>query len=159
MNKVLRIYTGVYGILRKENKKGVMTDVYMDTPDSKQKTGAIEVPLAVWKLVIDVKTNDSVAFFTSNDSDMDEEEIAHFSTICPSVCDEFGYKFKAEPKSGITVCCRYKDFVRHIRYLPINLTKSNLLKNEARAPPKNRKLSIQRNGLGLISALQNLLIF
>lgn len=157
MNKVLRIFTGVYGILRKKNKKRQLTDLYLDVSDDNNKVHSIEVPLIIWKLVIDVKTNDSVAFFTSNDTDMDEDQIAHFSTLCKCVCDEFGYQFKSEPKSGITICCKYNDFIRHIQYLPIDLKKSNLLKNEARVGKAKRngakgKRNLSGNGQAVPAA-------
>lgn len=132
MDKILRVFTGVYGILAKKDKQGQMTDLYLEYSMGNKKKG-IEVPLIVWKLVIDTKTNDSVAFFTSNDTDMDEDQVAHFSTLCNSVCDELGYNFKTEPKSGITLCCPYDEFAKHIQYLPIKLKKSSkLLKNTVR---------------------------
>lgn len=144
MDKVLRIFTGVYGNLAKQEKKGEMIDLYLDYSGSKK---SIEVPLIIWKLVIDTKTNDSVAFFTSNDTDMDENQVAHFSTLCNSVCDQLGYNFKSLPKSGITLCCPFDEFIKHIRYLPIKLKKSKLLKNTVRLAklagkgPKGRKNS------------------
>lgn len=144
MNKVLRVFTGVYGILAKNDKKGQMTDLYLDYSGG---TNTIEVPLIIWKLVIDTETNESVAFVTSNDTDMDEDEVAHFSTICNSVCDQLGYNLKSGPKSGVTLCCQYDEFVKHIRYLPIKLKKSKLLKNTVRLAklagkgPKGRRSS------------------
>lgn len=128
MNKILRVFTGVYGILMKKDKTGEMVELYLDHPMGSERK-RIEVPLIIWKLVIDTKTNDSVAFFTSNDTDMDEKQVNLFSTLCPSVCDQLGYNFKQIPKSGITLCCKYEDFAKHIKYLPIQLHKSNLLKN------------------------------
>lgn len=124
MGKVLRVFTGTYGILNKKTKTGKMLDVYLD-PIGKR----IEVPLIVWKLVVDVKTNDSVAFFSSNDIDMDEEEKSIFSTICDSVCDELAYYFNEDAKAGYTICCNYQDFIKHIQFLPFKLANSNLLKN------------------------------
>lgn len=140
MGKVLRVFTGVYGILMKKDKDGDLVELYLDHPmGSEQKR--IEVPLVIWKLVIDQKTNDSVAFFTSNDNDMDEKQVAQFQTLCPSVCDELGYNFKEEPKSGITLCCKYDDFAKHIKFLPIELHNSNLLKNTVRLEKLNAKSS------------------
>lgn len=138
MGKVLRVFTGVYGILMKPDKDGKMIEVYLDDPVGSEKR-QIEVPLTVWKLVIDTKTNDSVAFFTSNDTDMDEKQVKAFKTLCDSVCDQLGYNFKEDPKSGVTLCCRYDDFAKHIKYLPIQLTKSNLLKNTVRLEKMSSK--------------------
>lgn len=152
MEKVLRVFTGVYGILAKKDKKGQMTDLYLDYSMGNKKKG-IEVPLIIWKLVIDTKTNDSVAFFTSNDTDMDEDQVAHFSTLCNSVCDKLGYNLRTEPKSGITLCCTYDEFAKHIQYLPIKLKKSSkLLKNEVHlaklaGKPKKKRNNSKSNDL------------
>lgn len=124
MQKKLRIFTGVYGVLQKKDKSGKMTDIYLDTDNNR-----IEVPLIVWKLVIDPKTNDSVAFFTSNDTDMDEKEIQLFSSMCNSVCDQLGYNFNTEAKAGYTLCCPYEDFAKYIKFVPVQLKDSKLLKN------------------------------
>lgn len=134
MNKVLRIFTGVYGQLAKRDRKGRMSGLYLDSFDS-SKPG-IEVPLIIWKLVIDTKTNDSIAFFTSNDTDMNKKEVAYFSTLCHSVCDKLGYNFNTVAKSGITLCCSYNEFIKHIRHLPIKLKSSNLLENTIRLSTK-----------------------
>lgn len=115
-----------------------MVELYLDHPMGSERK-RIEVPLVIWKLVIDQKTNDSVAFFTSNDNDMNEKQVAQFQTLCPSVCDELGYNFKEEPKSGITLCCKYEDFEKHIKFLPIHLSHSNLLKNTVRLEKLNSK--------------------
>lgn len=138
MGTILRVFTGVYGILTKPDKDGKLTEVYLDDPVGSDKP-RIEVPLVVWKLVIDTKTNDSVAFFTSNDTDMDDKQVKMFKTLCDSVCDQLGYNFKEDPKSGVTLCCRYDDFVKHIKYLPIQLSNSNLLKNTVRLDKLNSK--------------------
>lgn len=150
MEEVLRVFTGVYGILAKKDKKGQMTDLYLEYSMNNKKKG-IEVPLIIWKLVIDTKTNDSVAFFTSNDTDMDEDQVAHFSTLCNSVCDELGYNLRTEAKSGITLCCPYNEFVKHIQYLPIKLKKSSkLLKNTVHlaklaGKPKKKRANSKSN--------------
>ncbi|XP_055310967.1 uncharacterized protein LOC129573861 [Sitodiplosis mosellana] len=112
MKETMHIHTGVYGILKKKTKKGEMKNVYLDLVNQK-----IEVPLVVWKLVTHAKTQATIAFFTSNDTDMDEKEIKRFSTLCNSVCDEFGYKFNNENVSaGYTLCCSYEDFAKHIKF-------------------------------------------
>lgn len=143
MKKVLRVFTGVYGIIAKRDKKGNMTDLYLHSSDD-NRTNGIEVPLIIWKLVIDVKTKESVAFFTSNETDMDKKQVELFSTLCHSVCDEFGYRFNSEPSSGITLCCEYQDFIQHIRYLPVKLNTSKLLKNTSSFGKPNRKGSKEK---------------
>ncbi|XP_031636652.1 uncharacterized protein LOC116349388 [Contarinia nasturtii] len=136
MGKVLRVFTGVYGILKKKTLKGQMMDVYLDPKNER-----IEVPQIVFKLVVDQKTNDSVAFFTSNDTEMDEQQQNHFATICKSVCDEIAANFNPDVKAGLTVCCRYEDFAKHIQFIPFKLSKSNLLKNPIRIERSNRSKS------------------
>lgn len=145
MNKILRVFTGVYGILTKPDRDGVPTELYLDFLINSDKK-RIEIPLIIWKLVIDEKTNEAVAFFTSNDTDMDEKDVARFNTLCDSVCDELGYDFKKEPKSGITLCCRIDEFFKHIRYLPIKPKKTTkLLKNTVRLEKLNSKKSKSRS--------------
>lgn len=139
--KTLKIFTGVYGILKKNNTAGQLTEVYLDNENHR-----VEVPLAVWKLVVDQATNDSVAFFTSNDIDMNEEQQQEFSTICNSVCDELSYDFNPAPKAGYTVCCKYEDFAKHIKFIPFELEKTNLLTNPVHIelksnPPRSRSRS------------------
>lgn len=139
MKKVFRLFTGVYGVLEKKDKTGKLNELYLH-PSIGNGGQGVEVPLIIWKLVIDVKTNHSVAFFTSNDTDMNKKQAAYFSTLCRSVCNKFGYGFNAAIKSGVTLCCEYRDFVRHIRYLPVNLKNSTLLINESSfGKPKKKK--------------------
>lgn len=132
MERALQIFTGVYGILKKKNTAGQLTEVYLDADKHR-----VEVPLAVWKLVVDKKTNDSVAFFTSNDIDMDDDEQKTFLTICDSICDELAYDFNPSPKAGFTICCKYEDFVKHIKFIPFELKETNLLTNPVHIAKKN----------------------
>lgn len=130
----------MYGILERKDKTGKMTELYLDWSPSTDRT-RIEVPLVLWKLVIDEDTNESVAFFTSNDTDMDEKQIQLFSTLCNSVCDELMYDFNTDPKAGYTLCCTYDEFAKHIQFLPVKLTKTKLLKNEKHIEKKMAKKS------------------
>lgn len=116
------------------SRSGKRLQVFLDVEKER-----IEVPLIMWKLVIDTATNDTVAFFVSNDTKMKEEERARFETICNSVCDELGYNFVQDVKSGCTICCKYEDFVKHIKFIPVQLNKSNLLKNPVHIAKRNEK--------------------
>lgn len=110
------MFTGVLGILQKRNLRGELTGVYLDVENS-----FIEVPNTIFKLGIDEKTNRSVAIFISNNVDMTPKEIEEFKDMCDCVCEQLGFKFKDDRKSGIAVCCSYKDFRRYVNFLPVEI--------------------------------------
>lgn len=140
MKLALDVYTGVYGIQKQiHRKKKTEVSVYLDMRiKNKYK---VEVPLIVWKLLVDLLSQSAIAFLVSNKPNMTDEEKARFVTICKSVCNELGDEFKPD---YYIVCCTYEDFIRHIKFLPVQLRNPKLLKNTV--PLAKRSVPIRSAG-------------
>lgn len=142
---IIRVYTGVYGQLEYPNLNGKMTKFFMDFANQR-----VEIPKLSWKLIINEETEEAVAFFTSNETNMNATQICEFKKLCTSVCDEIGVNIESEVtgeslkdeevqktakmnRAGFTTCCSYSDFTHIIDFLPVKLKKdAPLLKSDVK---------------------------
>lgn len=131
MNMVLQVVTGLCKILRKKSKSGSMTDIYLDMGDDENKNRRrFVVPAEAYKLVIDKKTNTSLAFITSFDRNLNESGVMSFSKVCNVNCQDLGYNFDSDPIAGYTICCTYDELQKYIKLrLPVKLMKTSILRN------------------------------
>lgn len=144
MNIKLQVITGINNILKKPDLTGKMTDIFLDMGDSENPNRRrFAVPAEAYKLVIDTKTNASVAFITSFDKDLNKTGMIRLANSCGVVCNELGYYFEPNPSAGYTVCCTYEEFRKHIRMtLPIDQVKNTLLTNMNKSTGNARSGSI-----------------
>lgn len=123
LKKKLDVITGAIGHLKLKNKNtGKMVDAYLG--DDKK----FIVPAIHFKLYINPANNASVAFFTSNNNQMEAAEVTNFKKMCDSKCDEIKFKFsKDEVLSGVTVCCTYQDFIKNVDFVDRKVSNAKLL--------------------------------
>lgn len=112
MNVTLDVYTGVYGSQKQISLKGKELILYLDMRiENKYKA---QVPLMLWKLLIDPLTKSALALLVSNKLKMTNEDKDRFANICKSVCNKLGDEFKSDR----IACCTFEDFSKHIKFLP-----------------------------------------
>lgn len=133
VNRPILAFTGVHGHLEyKVLSTGKKVEAYLDNENKR-----CVIPKMFWKLYVDEKTNDTLAFFSSNDPHLNDAEAKAFQQLCTCQCAEVGFKFNPNViKSEVTVCCTYKDFVKIIDFLPRKFPKESklLIKSKSRSP-------------------------
>ncbi|XP_031625428.1 uncharacterized protein LOC116342078 [Contarinia nasturtii] len=142
MNMILEVVTGIYKIMKKKSKSGNMMDIYLDMGDGENKDRRrFAVPAEAYKLVVDKKTNASLAFITSFDRNLSASGVTNFSKICNVNCQDLGYNFDSDSNAGYTICCTYDELQKYIKLrLPVKLMKTSILRNtnqrRSSSPPK-----------------------
>lgn len=119
LNSEILAITGAHEQLElKSEKTGKMIKIFLDNDHNR-----VPIPKILWKLYIDERTNNSVAFITSNDPHMTKNAAETSNKMCDSKCAEIGFAFNPDIiKSGVTVCCTYRELAKIINYaLPINI--------------------------------------
>lgn len=134
------MYTGVHEQLElKVKSTGKLAKAWLNEADHR-----LAVPKTHFKLYINQANNQSVAFFTSNDTDMDDAEKKKFRSMCDDKCNDINFESKDDVERGITICCSYRQFSNHIKFLPKMVPiGSKLLKRTVRdtSPRKARSRS------------------
>lgn len=113
-----------------------------------EKDHRLAVPKIHFKLYINPANNQSVAFFTSNGTEMDYPTEMQFRSMCDDKCDEINFFPIEDFTRGITICCRYRQFTNHIKFLSkilpigsplLSRTGENISGPRARSPLRRRK--------------------
>lgn len=108
------VFTGVHEQLElKVKSTGKIAKAWLNEKDHR-----LAVPKIHFKLYINPNNNNqSVAFFTSNDTEMDDAEKIKFRSMCDDKCDEINFFPIEDLARGITICCNYRQFSDHIKFL------------------------------------------
>lgn len=108
------MYTGVHEQLElKVKSTGKLAKAWLNEADHR-----LAVPKIHFKLYIKPTTNQSVAFFTSNDTEMDYSTQMKFRSMCNDKCNKINFFSNQDLTRGITICCNYRQFSEHIKFLP-----------------------------------------
>lgn len=95
-NKDLLVFTGVYEVLRLNNKKISLSNK------------GLEVPKWTWKILKDEESNSGIAFVTLNNP-----FAKRINNLCNDVCTESGWDWKDRKviMKGYTICCNISDLM------------------------------------------------
>ena len=103
-----QVYTGTFGIFKVNNKEVYLVE------------DKIPVPEYLWKLILDTRTGESMAFVTINNPFISYGTRSH--DICTDLCDATRWsrvlKTRANTRKGYTICCQPSDLRKTIPWIP-----------------------------------------
>ncbi|XP_055855488.1 uncharacterized protein LOC129918788 [Episyrphus balteatus] len=111
-------YTGIYGVTKLPNEKGVETPIYLDY--DKNNNGLMPVPMLYYRVVIEPSTKRGVVLLGVNNPYLTMDQIKKNYIICKDISDKLDFLSwkKDDLKAGYSYACEVNDFAKKTPFLP-----------------------------------------